>query len=166
MNAAKEIKNIPYGSHPHQQMDVYLPKAFTVSSPVAFLIHGGGFIAGLKEDFTMQAMLMRDAGFVSVNLSHRLVDTTGIFRSQPPHRTASVKITDQLADVGAAVRKYREGAPGWGTGSEHLYMAGHSAGGILALLYVQGAPNRDGHIRASGNWAGATDLSLPGNTGF
>ena len=45
-----------------------------------------------------------------------------------------------------------------------MYMAGHSAGAILAMLYVQGDLNDDGDVRASGNLAGLTDLSIPSDT--
>jgi acetyl esterase/lipase len=166
MNGGPSVTSIAYGTHPHQQMDVYSPATEAASAPVVFLIHGGGFIMGTKDDFTIPAGLMQGEGFVVVNLSHRLVDTTGIFRYPPLRRAASVRIADQLADVATAVKRYISEAPRLGTGTGRMYMAGHSAGAILAMLYVQGDLNADGQIRASGNWAGATDMSLPGNAAY
>ncbi len=166
MNSAKEYYDIPYGPHPLQRMDVYCPTGFDRSTPVAFLIHGGGFIAGMKEDFARQARLMCDEGFIVVNISHRLVDTAGIFRAAQGQALVSLKISDQLEDVSAAVAAYRAQAAEWGTGEARMFMAGHSAGAILAMLYVQGDKNRDGHILGSGNWAGATDLTLSGHGAY
>ncbi len=166
VNEAREIIDIAYGEHPRQRMDVYFPQGYTVRTPVAFVIHGGGFVAGSKNEFGAQARMMRDQGFVTLNLSHRLVDTTGIFRTPPLRRPSEVTIAQQLDDVAAAVAKFRAEASGWGVGTERMYMAGHSAGAILAMLYTQGDRNKDGLIRASGNWAGITDFSIPNDSAF
>jgi len=158
---AREELNIPYGNQPLQKMDVYFPEGFSNNTPVAFIIHGGGFVAGTKEDFTAQALSFRKQGFITVNLSHRLVDTTGLLSLPPLHRASNIKVSDELADIDAAVKKYTAMAPGWEAGGGKMYMAGHSAGAILSMLYVNGDYNKDRHIRASGNWAGATDISIP-----
>lgn len=158
---AKELRNVAYGPHLLQQMDVLFPEGYTRETPVVFLIHGGGFAAGVKEDFEMQAQLFRQEGFVVANLSHRLIDTTGLLSLPPTHQPSDIKVSDELADVHAAVEKFVAAADGWGLGAGKMYMAGHSAGAILSMLYVQGDYNVDGHIRASGNWAGITDLSIP-----
>jgi acetyl esterase/lipase len=166
LNNARDIMNVAYGDHPRQRMDVHFPQGYTTATPVAFVIHGGGFVAGSKEQFAIQARMMRDQGFVTVNLSHRLVDTTGIFRYPPLRQASEVTIADQLDDVGRAVAKFRAEATGWEAGTDRVYMAGHSAGAILAMLYTQGDRNKDGFIRASGNWAGITDFSIPNDSAF
>jgi acetyl esterase/lipase len=165
-NPAKEMIDVAYGDHPRQRMDVYFPRGYTPSTPAAFVIHGGGFVAGSKESFTTQAKLMRDQGFITVNLSYRLVDTTGIFRNPPLRRASAVTIANELDDVGLALTKYRAEASGWGAGSGRIYMAGHSAGAILAMLFTQGDRNKEGIVRASGNWAGVTDFSIPSDNAF
>lgn len=158
--------NVAYGDHERQLMDVYFPQGYSASTPVAFLIHGGGFVAGSKDGFTTQAQLMRDQGFITVNMSYRLVDTTGIFRNPPLRKASNITVASQLEDVQRAVAKFRSEAGGWGAGTSKVYMAGHSAGAILAMLYVQGDKNKDGFVRASGNWAGITDLSIPNDSAF
>lgn len=160
-NPVKENRNVSYGNHPLQQMDVLFPEGYNKETPVVFIIHGGGFAAGVKEDFEMQAQLFRQQGFVVANLSHRLIDTTGLLSLPPVHLASDIKVTDELADVHAAVQRFISNASDWGVGTGKMYMAGHSAGAILSMLYVQGDYNVDGHIRASGNWAGITDLSIP-----
>lgn len=158
---AREEKEVAYGSHPYQEMDVYFPEGYNSQTPVVFVIHGGAFAFGLKEEFTTQALLFRDQGFVTVNISHRLVDTAGIFTLPPVHMASAITVADEVDDVHAAVEKYKAMAAGWKSGTGKMYMAGHSAGATLTLLYTYGPYNNDGRIRAAGNWAGATDLSLP-----
>lgn len=154
----KEELNIVYGDDPLQKMDVYFPDGYDKNTPVIFLIHGGGFIAGTKDDFTSVAKLFITRGFIAVNLDHRLVNSSGINQHPPLHRASEVKVTDQVNDVALAVEKYKSEANSWGAGTSRMYMAGHSAGGTLAMLYVQDKKNKD--IRASGNFAGLTNLTL------
>jgi acetyl esterase/lipase len=108
-------------------------------------------------------MAFRQAGFVTVNLGYRLVDASGLQQPVPLRRDSPILVKDQVSDVAAAVQAFRRNAPGWGAGTGRMYMGGHSAGAVLALLYAMGPQNRGHHIRACANWAGATDLSIPGD---
>ncbi len=152
--------NISYGNHALQKMDIYFPEDFNANTPVVFVIHGGGFIAGTKEDFTDRAKLFMARGFVTVNISHRLVDATGLDQTPPPRINSAVKVTDEVDDIAAAVEKYKTIAAGDGSGISKMYMAGHSAGGTLAMLYVQSDKNLNKQVRASGNLAGLTNVTL------
>ncbi len=156
----KEELNVAYGSHPLQKMDIYFPDGFNENTPVVFVIHGGGFIAGTKENFTTQAKMYMSKGFVTVNLSHRLVDATGLDRMPPLRINSAIKVTDEVADVAAAVEKYKSLASGYGSGTARMYMVGHSAGGTLAMLYVQGDKNTNKQVKASANLAGLANLTL------
>ena len=156
----KEEMNISYGNHPLQKMDIYFPEGYNTSTPVVFVIHGGGFIAGTKENFTAQAKLFMSKGFVTVNISHRLVDATGLTNQPPLHLASAIKVSDEVNDIAAAVEKYKSLAANFGSGITRMYMAGHSAGGTLAMLYVQGNKNINKQLRASGNLAGLTNLTL------
>jgi acetyl esterase/lipase len=152
--------NISYGSHALQKMDIYFPEDFNSNTPVVFVIHGGGFIAGTKEDFTDRAKLFMARGFVTVNISHRLVDATGLDQTPPPRINSAVTVTDEVDDIAAAVEKYKTLAASYGSGISKMYMAGHSAGGTLAMLYVQGNKNLNKQVKASGNLAGLTNITL------
>ena len=156
----REELNLSYGNHALQKMDIYFPEGYNTNTPVAFVIHGGGFVAGVKEDFTTQAKLFMARGFVTVNLSHRLVDATGLDQNPPPRINSAIKVSDEVNDVAAAVEKYKSLAAGYGSGTGKMYMAGHSAGGTLAMLYVQGDKNTNKQVRASANLAGLTNLTL------
>jgi acetyl esterase/lipase len=156
---AQVTRNISYGAHPLQQMDVHFPQNYTEQTPIVFLIHGGGFVMGRKEDFEIPAQLFCDEGFVVANLSHRLIDANWFSKSGAATRDG-VKITDQLRDVDDAVRLFKRQARGWNVGTNRLYIAGHSAGAILGMLYMLQEGRHEG-IRAAGNWAGITDLTMP-----
>ncbi len=157
----KEEIDIAYGNHALQKMDIYFPEGYNLQTPVVFLIHGGGWIAGTKEQFTHVAKLFVAKGFIAVNLSHRLVNADGLDQVPPVHQTSGIKVSDQVDDLSLAVEKYKASAAGWGAGTSNMYMAGHSAGGTLAMLYVQGTKNNG--VRASGNLAGLANLTLSEN---
>jgi acetyl esterase/lipase len=161
-----EELDVSYGAHHHHKMDIYFPDGHHIATPVVFLIHGGGFIAGFKEQFTAQAKLFRDEGFITVNLSHRLIDSSGLFSSMPKRTTTAIRVADQVEDLASAVTHFCNNANKWGCSSRRAFMAGHSAGAILSLLYTLGVRNENGHIRAAGNWAGVTDLSLLNNPAY
>jgi acetyl esterase/lipase len=152
-------RNISYGLHPLQLMDVFIPENLTEQTPVVFLIHGGGFVMGRKEDFETPAQLFCKEGFVVVNLSHRLIDANWFSKSGKAAKTG-VKIGDQLQDVDDAVRQFKRNAGSWKVNTERLFIAGHSAGAILGMLYLLQEGRHEG-IRAAGNWAGITDLTMP-----
>lgn len=157
---AQELRDISYGESPFQKIDILFPEGYTAQTPVVFLIHGGGFIAGVKEDFEAQAQKFRQQNFIVVNLSHRLIDSTGLLRLPPEHKESEIKVRHEVADVDAAVQHYISHAASYHSGTDKMYMAGHSAGAMLAMLYVHGDLNKDGRVRASGNWAGMTEISV------
>ena len=157
---AKEMRDISYGKAPLQKMDILFPAGYTIKTPVVFLIHGGGFIAGVKEDFEKQAQKFREHNFIVVNLSHRLIDTDGLLSQPPKHQLSDIMVSDEVKDMDAAVNYYMSHAAEYSAGTSRMYMAGHSAGATLSMLYVQSDLNKNGQVRASGNWAGLTDMSI------
>lgn len=154
----KEELDVSYGDHPLQNMDILFPEDYDKNTPVVFLIHGGGFMAGTKDDFAEVAKLFVTHGFVAVNLNHRLVESEGMNQEPPVHQTSEVKVRDQVEDMAEAVKKFESLSKSYGLSNSKMYMAGHSAGGTLAMLYVQGTKNKN--VRASGNFAGLTNMTL------
>ncbi len=157
---AKEMRNIAYGEAPLQKMDILFPAGYSDKTPVVFLIHGGGFIAGTKEDFEVQAQTFREQNFIVVNLSHRLIDTDGLLSEPPKHQLSEIKVSDEVKDMDEAVKHFISKSTDYNAGTGRMYMAGHSAGATLSMLYVQSNLNKNGQVRASGNWAGLTDMSI------
>ena len=155
----REELDIAYGTDPMHKMDIYTPEGYGMETPVVFLIHGGGFIAGSRADFTQVAKRFRDRGYIAVNVEHRLINMLGLLNQPPLHQLFNVQVQDQVQDLGMAVTYFKENAQKWGISTQRLYMAGHSAGGTLAMLYVQGENNQG--VIASGNFAGLASLTLP-----
>ena len=68
-------RDIAYGSHPLQQLDVYRPDGVT-NAPVVLFVHGGGYTGGSRNESPERwANIMRyfgSHGMVGVNADYRL----------------------------------------------------------------------------------------------
>ena len=162
------ISNVLYGNDLAQQMDVYLPAGRTNATPVVFVLHGGGFVAGTRSDFSLQSRALMAKGLAVINLDYRLVDTTGLFSLPPLHRASSVRMTEQIADIGKAMDAVAHNAAEWRLRTSRWAVVGHSAGGTLALLYAYnfGGYNSDGRVTVAANWAGSTTLAYNDTSDF
>lgn len=162
-----EVKtNLSYGQHASHLMDVYLPQNRNGNTPVMIIIHGGGFVAGSKEDLAQVAEKLQQKGVVVININYRLVDATGILENPPVHKASEITVHNQLDDVDAAMKFVRSKIEEWGIGSEKWFIAGHSAGATLAMLYAYGPDNSDLQIKAVANWAGAVTLAFSDESEF
>lgn len=155
------IANAAYGTDAAHRMDVYLPAGRTAETPVVFVLHGGGFIAGNRADFDSLSRAFFAKGMIVVNVDYRLVDTTGLLTLPPVHRASAVRITEQVADVRAAMQNVAQNASAWSVPISRWAVVGHSAGGTLAMLYGYGFGgfNSDNRVTVVGNWAGVTTLA-------
>ncbi|HXI00073.1 MAG TPA: alpha/beta hydrolase fold domain-containing protein [Sphingobacteriaceae bacterium] len=158
---ARTLTNISYGADPLQKIDVYLPAKRTYNTRVIFVIHGGGFFAGDKSDFSAHSQALSNAGFAVINVNYRLVDAKGANTTPPERRESAIKVSHQLADIRSIIDFADKQATSWIMSSSKWAITGHSAGATLSLLYAYGSLNSDNRIKAAGNWAGVTDLSYP-----
>ncbi len=150
--------NIPYGNiHAAQKLDVYLPAA-QPPYPVVLLIHGGGWLAGDKQEYSTsnktQALLTRGYAVIAVN-----------------YRLSSVsKFPAQIQDVKAALRYIRANATLYGLNKDKVGAWGTSAGAHLSALLATTAgvnaledfaisdPSQSSKIQAAIDWFGPTDF--------
>lgn len=58
------------------KLDVYRPAAATRPAPVVMVIHGGGWIAGSKEQRVLEMMPYLQMGFAAVNVEYRLAQVS------------------------------------------------------------------------------------------
>lgn len=163
---ATVMKDVPYGAHSRHKMDVYLPENRSATTPVLVFLHGGGFVAGDKSDVQAQLQAFSVKGYAVVNMNYRLVDTAGIFQTPLVHQPSAIRIAEQLQDVQAAVRTASAKSEEWNVSSKRWFVAGHSAGATLAMLYAYSDLNEGGLIKAAANWAGATDFSFQDESQF
>jgi acetyl esterase/lipase len=157
----REELNIVYGKEGGEalKLDLYAPASITGASPAVVFIHGGGWSAGNKDEFTASCRAMAARGYVAVTVNYRLA---------PKHRWPA-----QIHDVKCAVRWLRANADRYHVDPECIAVSGNSAGGHLALLVgltrpQDGLEGEGGHasqsssVRAVVNLAGPTDLTRPG----
>ncbi len=104
-----------------QTLDVYRSRSHPSGCPVLFQIHGGGWIAGSKNEQALPLMYQLAArGWVCVSADYRV----------SPHAT----FPDHLVDVKKALRWIKEHVAEHGGDPDFIVATGGSAGGHLASL--------------------------------
>ncbi|WP_353130481.1 alpha/beta hydrolase [Parapedobacter pyrenivorans] len=123
------LKDVRYGNHERQKMDVYLPsERDRLTTKIVVFIHGGGWIAGSKDDLPVdvnnfQTLKEQFPGFALVALNYRLAES-----SENQYPAAEEDIIRAMNHVLANLESYQL-AP-------EIYMTGGSAGAHLAALYT------------------------------
>jgi acetyl esterase/lipase len=148
------------------KLDVYTPPKSAAPTPVAIIIHGGGWIEGKKEERVVEVMPYLQMGYAAVNVEYRLGRN-----SLAP--AAVVDCRCALHWVVANAKKYNFDV-------SRMVVMGGSAGGHLALTtgmltsaagfdrecYTgdddiwkhEGGTSQDPRVAAIVNWFGITDV--------
>jgi len=150
-DAVRAVKNITYvqrGGHA-LQLDLYLPaqpKAGAV--PGIVFVHGGGWRAGVRDNFAPMAIRMAQRGYAAASISYRL--------SPEALYPAAVQ------DARAAVRWMRAHAGEYGIDPSKIAIGGGSAGGQIAALagVTDGVARFDTEIRPDVGELGAVPSSV------
>lgn len=119
--------SVPYGSHPRQVMDVYLPDKSSALSPVVVFVHGGGFTSGDRKDPRLADRIPKclAAGIAMIAVEYRFLKDAGDVK--PP-----VKVG--LDDIIQAIRFIRAKADEWRIDVSRMGLTGSSAGGCACLF--------------------------------
>ena len=143
----ENIYEIQYGDDPQQRFDLYLPANRNSDTKILVFIHGGGWNTGDKADFTVILSALKGNEFAYANVNYR-------------YANAALGITyeDQIADIRAALDLLITKSAEFVISPDQIIIAGHSAGGHLAL-YTAYNNNTDGAIKAAISLAGPTDLT-------
>ena len=117
----KEVKDISYinDSSIEHKLDIYY-KSNNQLKPIIIDIHGGGFIACYKEMDSLFANYLAQRGFVVFTLNYRLA-------------YPAINVFDQIEDISDAVKWIISNAEKYEGNLDEMYIAGHSAGGVLAI---------------------------------
>ena len=120
---AKADRRAAYGADPLQFGELWLPSGARAPVPVVVLVHGGCWRADLPGLELMDAMAeaLRRDGVAVWNLEYRRIGGPG--GGYP----------GTFKDVSAGVDHLRRIAPTYGLDLSRVVLAGHSAGGHLAL---------------------------------
>ncbi|MEX1179097.1 MAG: alpha/beta hydrolase [Nitriliruptor sp.] len=152
-----EARTIAYGDGPEQVADLLLPPGAAPEAgwPTVVLVHGGFWRDQYRRD--LMADLAADLaarGLATWNVEYRRVGPTG------------GGVPETLEDVAAAVDHLAEVAADEPLDTERIAVAGHSAGGQLALWLASrgrlpdGAPGGEPGLRPCGVVAQAAVASL------
>ncbi|KOY84815.1 hypothetical protein AD998_00425 [bacterium 336/3] len=138
------------------QMNIYQPNSTSdtlTKRPVVIFCFGGGFVTGSKTEASMiqlcQAFARR--GFVTATIDYRLgMNITN-------DELAKRAVYRGLQDGRSAVRFFRNNANTYKIDPNQIYIAGHSAGGFVALhnIYLDKDSERPASTR---NYLGRPDL--------
>ncbi|MDR1192364.1 MAG: alpha/beta hydrolase [Verrucomicrobiales bacterium] len=123
---APTFKDVPYGTHPLQKMDIYLPPG---DGPFPFImdIHAGGWWNGDKQWFSQQridAMLAKGCALVTIN--YRFLPQARADGLFPP-------VLGPFHDARRALQFARHHAGEYRLDAKRVGLSGGSAGGCTAL---------------------------------
>ncbi len=127
-------KDVSYGPHALQKIDVFLPKGqdTSVLAPVIIMVHGGGWCVGdksMKGVTANKVSRWTPKGFVVISANYPMVSD------------GSMAVA-QAEDVARAIAYVQKNAHEWGGDGKRVILMGHSAGAHLVSLV-----NADADIR-------------------
>lgn len=120
-------RNVRYGKHERHVMDFWKAKS-DHPTPLAFVIHGGGWVGGEKERVHrfVEVSDLLDAGISVVAINYRYTSQAGADGIEPPVRAP-------LHDAARALQFCRSRAVEWNIDKERIGAAGGSAGACSSL---------------------------------
>lgn len=136
--------NVSYGSDPLQKIDVYLPANRTNQTKTLFLVHGGGWTAGDKNDMNYLVPFIKEnlPNYAIVNVNYRLANAT---------RKAFPMELDDIASALSFVKAQNY------TISNTFGFIGVSAGAHLSLLHTY-TKNSNNEIKMVASIIGPTNF--------
>lgn len=144
-------RDVAYGAHPRQRMDIYVPQGGGGTlKPVVFFIYGGSWANGAKESYSFVGDALSARGFVTVIADYRLVP--------------EVRFPVFIEDGALALRFVRDNIARFGGAPRDLHLMGHSAGAYNAMMltldkrYLVAVGMRSGDIRATIGLSGPYDF--------
>lgn len=116
-------KDLCYGSHERQTLDLYIPKGKDEVGLVLY-IHGGAWIAGDKDGYESTLEYVADEmGYACAAVNYRYL-------------SEDIDLNDIMDDIQLAVEKIKETADKKDVEINKMLLTGGSAGGHLSLLYA------------------------------
>lgn len=118
--AAKRVaRDLPFGAHPRQRLDIYAPRQGAAPWPVLVFFYGGNWDSGDKQDYGFVGRAFAGLGYLTVLPDYR--------------HTHEQPYPAFMADAGAALAWLREHVADFGGDPARIAAAGHSAGAYIAV---------------------------------
>jgi acetyl esterase/lipase len=114
--------DVPYGTHPQQNYDVYAPEAANGLLPVLIFVHGGSWDSGRRKDYDFVARAFAARGYLVILPGYRFA---------PEH-----VYPDFVADIASAIAAVHRSAQSYGGDGSRIFAVGHSAGGYNVLQAI------------------------------
>lgn len=122
---SRVANDIPYGSHPRQKLDLFLPPSAGEVLPVMIFVHGGAFVEGDRnrtpQIYSNVLNYFARRGMVGINMGYRLA---------PEYQYPAAS-----EDIGSVVRWACDHAIEFGLDTRRFFLMGHSAGAAHAGSY-------------------------------
>ncbi len=145
---AKQLRDVPYGTHQDQSFDVYLPDA-PQNAPLIVMLHGGAWRIGDKSNqgvWQEKSDYWNAKGYIFISTNTRLLPDADPI--------------EQTRDLAKAVALIQQKAKRWGGDPSKLVLIGHSAGGhVVSLLATRGDLRREAGLLP---WRGTVSLDAGG----
>lgn len=119
-------RNVPYGEHERQQLDLFIPARNVTAPPVVLFIHGGAFVSGhrnrTEQVYSNVLCYLAQRGIAGINVGYRLATHAAY-----PGATL---------DIAAAIDWARAHAHEYGWNPDKVFLMSHSAGAAHAGSYA------------------------------
>ncbi len=119
-------RDIPYGPHERQKLDVFLPAELPSAPPVVLFVHGGAFVSGHRnrtdQIYSNVLCYLAQRGVAAINVGYRLA-------THAAYPAATL-------DIAAAVDWARAHAADFGWSHDRIFLMSHSAGAAHAGSYA------------------------------
>jgi triacylglycerol lipase len=147
------VRDLSYGSHPRQVLDVFRPRSVPSPRPAVVFVHGGNFVAGAKS--TPDSPFYDNVGSWAV--AHGCIGVTINYRLAPDFRHPSGN-----EDVAAVLDWVERNIARFGGDPDRVVLVGASAGAIHVAGHIAetaSSPRIAGAALLSGiyNFAGLED---------
>ncbi len=143
------LKDVAYGDHSLQTVDIYIPDDVSDSAALILFIHGGAWVSGSK-DYNASSMsnIADNYGYVTASMDYRLFGN------------GAASFDDMLTDITMCLEKIKSTCAEKGINLTGCALQGQSAGSHLSMLYAYSKASESAvPIKFVVNQCGPTDLT-------
>lgn len=113
-------RDVPYGEHPRNKLDIYVPESAIADANVAVFFYGGSWKFGSKADYLFVGQALASKGIITVIADYRLYP--------------EVRFPAFVEDGAKAVGWVHRHIAGRGGDPNRIFLIGHSAGAHIASM--------------------------------